>query len=489
MQSVRFRFLLLCSITFILCSMLTILHFVGLPSFVTAAVPSVCLLSKHNYPQNAATFHGDLRLFSQAWNQLSFSWLSSSPPVLLRVALFVKVWPFSAAPGGLERHAQTLHRHLADRGHEIHVFTTDRVSATINEWQEGCCLFFHVFPPTARGFFDVGPAWRTFLSLNASSPFDIVHSESVALPAVKAKLVGGGVVVSWHGVAYETIQSDIVQEVLRRQDGETQPDLKLERALSHRTHRVVEEIGWFHRYAHHVATSDYAGEVLETIYQIPHHRLHIIVNGVDEQRFRLDYAGGRRFGQLHGLPKKGLVLGAAGRLVKDKGYALLFRAFSLFLLEQPSVTLVLAGDGPWGERFRELQSRNVIVLGSLTAEQLALFYNAIDVFVNPTLRAQGLDHTLVEAMLCGRPVLATHFSSIVRSLRLQEEELGYTFAPNVPSLLAAMRIAVRDGRDVLRRKGRGCYERASLLYTATKMASAYERLFMCVTNSTYCMYY
>ncbi|KAH7426601.1 hypothetical protein KP509_10G007900 [Ceratopteris richardii] len=372
---------------------------------------------------------------------------------------------------------------------ETHVFTTDRVTATINEWQEGCCLFFHVFPPpTAQGSFDVDPAWQKFLSLNASSPFDIVHSESAALPAVKAQLVGGGVVVSWHGIAYETIQSDIVQKVLRREDGKTRPDVKLEEALSNRTHAVVEEIGWFHSHEHHVATSDYAGEMLETIHQIPHNRMHIIVNGVDERRFRPNYAGRRRFGQLYGLPKEGLVLGAAGRLVKDKGYALLFRAFSLLLVEQPSVTLVLAGDGPWGNRFRELQSTNVIVLGSLTAEQLALFYNTIDVFVNPTLCAQGLDHTLVEAMLSGTPVLATHFSSIVRSLLVPEDQLGYTFAPNVSSLLAAMRTAVLDGRDVLRRKGRACYERASLLFTATKMACAYERLFMCIRNTTYCMY-
>jgi glycosyltransferase involved in cell wall biosynthesis len=42
--------------------------------------------------------------------------------------------------------------------------------------------------------------------------------------------------------------------------------------------------------------------------------------------------------------------------------------------------------------------------------------HAADVFVNPMLRSQGLDHTLLEAMQCGKPLLATHFSSIIMSV-------------------------------------------------------------------------
>eukprot|EP00250_Pteridium_aquilinum_P014328 c21918_g2_i1 orf=298-1734(+) len=474
------RLILLLALASLLCALPILLHMRGLLS------RSSCLLSQSHpsLPSPGSTFHGDLRLFPFPWNQLSFPSSSSPPPLLLHIALFVKKWPFTSSAGGLERHALTLHRQLADRGHKVHVFTTDGVTSEIRVSQERG-LHFHICPPNQNGHFDVSTAWDTFVSLNTSRPFDIVHTESVALPPVKAKAVGRVAVVSWHGIAYEIIHSDIVRE-LNRPEKEPRA-LDLQRALSERVLRVVEEVRFFPSYMNHVATSDYAGDVLQTVYQIPLNNVHIILNGVDEERFRPDAVAAARFRAAWGVPHGALVLGAAGRLVKDKGYPLLFDAFSLLLAEHPSTFLLIAGDGPWASRFKALSLTNVLVLGPLSATQLSEFYNAIDIFVNPTMRAQGLDHTLLEAMLCGKPIIATHFSSITRSI-IVDQTMGYTFATNVPSLLASLRKVVDDGRQVLQEKGMSCYQRASLLFTATKMASAYERLFLCIKDSRHCMY-
>lgn len=181
-----------------------------------------------------------------------------------------------------------------------------------------------------------------------------------------------------------------------------------------------------------------------------------------------------------------MVLGAAGRLVRDKGHPILFEAFSELVKKHKGVYLLVAGSGPWGDRYEEL-APNAKMLGPLTPSQLAEFYNAVDIFVNPTLRSQGLDHTLLEAMQCGKPLLATHFSSIVRSV-ITDKSVGYTFSPNVDSLVAALEAVVHDGIDVLRVKGEACLAFASRTFTATKMASAYERLFLCIANQRYCHY-
>lgn len=181
-----------------------------------------------------------------------------------------------------------------------------------------------------------------------------------------------------------------------------------------------------------------------------------------------------------------MVLGAAGRLVRDKGHPLLFEAFSEILKKHQDVYLLVAGSGPWGDRYAEL-APNAKTLGPLTPSQLADFYNAIDIFVNPTLRSQGLDHTLLEAMQCGKPLLATHFSSIVMSV-ITNKKFGYTFSPNVDSLIAALEAVVHDGIDTLRVKGQTCLVYASRMFSATKMASAYERLFLCMTKELHCQY-
>ncbi|KAL6196409.1 hypothetical protein ACLB2K_032024 [Fragaria x ananassa] len=103
----------------------------------------------------------------------------------------------------------------------------------------------------------------------------------------------------------------------------------------------------------------------------------------------------------------------------------------------------MAGSGPWEVRYKDLGPR-VLVLGSMSPSKLQAFYNAIDVFVNPTLRPQGLDLTLMEAMMSGKPVMASRFHSIKGSI-VVDDEFGFMFAPNVASLLEALELAVKEG--------------------------------------------
>ena len=323
---------------------------------------------------------------------------------------------------------------------------------------------------------------------NASGrPFDVIHTESVGLLHTRAKNLRN-VVASWHGIAYETFHSDIIQELLRQADiaaataagtEEEQPPPSSP-ALTERAKRVVEEVKFFQRYAHHVATSDHCGDVLKRIYMIPEERVHIILNGVDENVFKPDVSKRESFREKFGVrsgknKKSPLVLGIAGRLVRDKGHPLMFSALKRVFEEnkeaRENVVVLVAGDGPWGNRYKDLGSTNVIVLGPLDQEKLAGFYNAIDVFVNPTLRAQGLDHTLLEAMVSGKPVLATRLASITGSV-VVGPHLGYTFSPNVESLTEAILRVVSDGTEELQRKGKEARERSLRLFTATKMADS-----------------
>ncbi|KAH8965158.1 hypothetical protein BDL97_04G104000 [Sphagnum fallax] len=422
---------------------------------------------------------GDLRELQTAWNRLCYG----PPPDFMRIALFVKKWPMGGIPGGLERHAMTLHRVLANRGHEIHVFT---MSADGQEFDDHIDknLHIHFFKPNAGGTFDYSEAWEQFSKMNSSNPFDIVHSESVALPHWRARDIPS-LAASWHGIAFEVIHSDIVQDLIRKP---AEPrSMELQQSMSGRLARVADEVRFFHNYHHHVATSDYVGDVLHTIYQLPLRNVHIILNGVDEAKFHPDPAKGAAFRTKYSVPTNAsLVLGAAGRLVRDKGHPLLFEAFSKILKKHKDVYLLIAGSGPWGDRYEEL-APNAKTVGPMTPIELTEFYNAIDIFVNPTLRSQGLDHTLLEAMQCGKPLLATHFSSITWSVIINKN-FGYTFSPNVESLITALESVIQDGKETLQTKGLVCLDYASFMFTATKMGSSYERLFLCMKNTTYCHY-
>ncbi|KAL6985551.1 hypothetical protein U1Q18_018927 [Sarracenia purpurea var. burkii] len=432
---------------------------------------------------------GDLLTAKFPWNRLPFLDNNHPPPLQLKIAVFSKKWPVGAAPGGMERHAHTLHTALSRRGHQVHVFTSPQEKSDPAASQERInrpanlppFIHCHDGEPDRWRY---NKAWELYEEEDRRKPFDVVHSESVALPHWLSRRLSN-LAVSWHGIALESVHSSIYQELVRR------PDEPISSAFNNSLQgvipKVLNEIRFFKNYKHHVAISDSCGEMLRDVYQIPTRRVHIIVNGVDEEEFREDSRLGQEFRSTIGVPPNAsLVLGVAGRLVKDKGHPLLYEAFSLLKANHSGVYLVVAGTGPWKERYKELGSQ-VIVLGSMKPPELRAFYNAIDVFVNPTLRPQGLDLTLMEAMMSGKPVMASRFPSIKGTI-VVDDEFGFMFAPNVQALVAALEAAVAEGSKRMAVRGKACRAYAASMFTARKMALAYERLFLCIKNETFCMY-
>ncbi|PIA59729.1 hypothetical protein AQUCO_00400554v1 [Aquilegia coerulea] len=444
--------------------------------------PSTCTIS-------TGTWSGDLRSAEFAWNRLPFS-NDNPPPVSLKIAVFSRKWPIGSTPGGMERHALTLYTALARRGHQVHVYTSppdDQVGTnTVTDDIPGSPvtspqIHYHEGEP---GRWKYNLAWSLFNDENQREPFDVVHSESVALPHWLAREVPN-LAVSWHGIALEALQSNIYQDLARLPGEPMLPSFNA--GLQGVVPKILNEIRFFKSYAHHIAISDSCGEMLRDVYQIPSKRVHVILNGVDQDDFVHDIDLGNAFKAKFGVPKNAtLVLGVAGRLVKDKGHPLLHEAFSKLLKKHSGVYLVVAGSGPWQQRYKDLGTQ-VIVLGSMRPGELKGFYNSIDIFVNPTLRPQGLDLTLMEAMMSGKPVLASRFPSIKGSI-VVNDEFGFMFSPNVESLLEALETVVEEGSEKLARRGKACSVYAASMFTAHKMALAYERLFLCIQNVTFCQY-
>ncbi|KAG5007895.1 hypothetical protein JHK82_025822 [Glycine max] len=465
--------------------------FITLVFLVLCTIPVFLLLQTTT--TLSKTWSGDLRLAEFAWNKLPF--LEHNPsPVPLKIAVFSRKWPIGTTPGGMERHAFTLHTALAQRGHKVHIFTSppqeeSASDTTINHQADANAnapsspyIHCHEGEP---GKWRYNKAWEQFLEQNQKEPFDVVHSESVALPHWLARELPN-LAVSWHGIALESLQSSIFQDLARTQHDEaSSPDF--DKGLQGVLPKILNEIRFFRKYAHHVAISDSCGEMLRDVYQIPKRRVHVILNGVDEDGFREDLELGKEFRTKIGIPSNAsLVLGVAGRLVKDKGHPLLHEAYSMLITKYPNVYLIVAGSGPWENRYRDL-GRQVLVLGSMSPSMLRAFYNAIDIFVNPTLRPQGLDLTLMEAMMSGKPLLASRFPSIKGSV-VVDDEFGFMFSPNVESLLEALQAVVKEGKERLARRGKACREYAISMFTATKMALAYERLFLCIKEDKFCNY-
>ena len=132
----------------------------------------------------------------------------------------------------------------------------------------------------------------------------------------------------------------------------------------------------------------------------------VIPNGVDCDLFRPDELAGRAFRQRHGLGAGPMLL-AVGALEIEKRWDLLLE--SLALLPPPAPPLVLCGTGALEGSLRAHAERlglDARFAGQLDAGELVGAYNAATCVVH-TRPDEVFALALIEALACGRPLLAS----------------------------------------------------------------------------------
>ena len=107
---------------------------------------------------------------------------------------------------------------------------------------------------------------------------------------------------------------------------------------------------------------------------------------------------------------------AVGRLVPVKGYGVLLRALSDLLKRGLDVRLTVVGDGPMKQTLAELTldlgiSDRVEWEGAVGQDRTPAYFAAADIFCLPSFQ-EGLPIVLMEAMLAGKPVIATRIAGV-----------------------------------------------------------------------------
>jgi teichuronic acid biosynthesis glycosyltransferase TuaC len=155
---------------------------------------------------------------------------------------------------------------------------------------------------------------------------------------------------------------------------------------------------------------------------VPEARISVVANGVDCERFRPQARDVARSGL--GLPVEGNLLVSVGHLSRRKGFHRVLLALPELLGRFPDLRLAIVG-GPGGEpdngpelkalaRELGLMAR-VIFTGAQPPDRIALWLNAADVVVLAS-DFEGCPNVVLEAMACGRPVVATKVGHIDQML-------------------------------------------------------------------------
>ncbi|MEO8754298.1 MAG: TIGR03088 family PEP-CTERM/XrtA system glycosyltransferase [Casimicrobiaceae bacterium] len=231
----------------------------------------------------------------------------------------------------------------------------------------------------------------------------------------------------------------------------------------------------------YVALSPDLADYLHARVGVPATRIEQIYNGVDIVRFRRAQDGR---GALAGCPFTDPALwlvGTVGRMESVKDQTNLARAFVIAVSACPDararMRLVLVGDG-------HLRRDAEAILIAAGVRDLAWFAGeradvpamlcGIDCFVLPSL-AEGVSNTILEAMACGLPVIAT---AVGANAELVEDGVTGRIVPAADSdalahaLLAYFDDPVRAARDGVAGAGR-----AERNFSLERMVDRYHRLY------------
>jgi glycosyltransferase involved in cell wall biosynthesis len=140
--------------------------------------------------------------------------------------------------------------------------------------------------------------------------------------------------------------------------------------------------------------------------------VHAVRKGVDAELFQPD---GPDVRAKLGLAGRRVVL-SAGRFVPLKNMALLIDAVAELRRMDPTVQLVLVGEGPEARALKQRAARlgvadAVTFAGYIAQDQMAAFYRAADVFALAS-EFDNSPNVVLEAMACGVPVVATNVGGV-----------------------------------------------------------------------------
>lgn len=213
---------------------------------------------------------------------------------------------------------------------------------------------------------------------------------------------------------------------------------------------------------------------------VPASRLHTIYNGVDTGRF----TPATQARSLAGFPfnEPGLfVAGTVGRMQTVKAQPLLARAFVLALRAQPALAgrlrLVMVGGGPLQvECEAVLRDAGVSHLAWLPGERADVpdVMRALNCFVLPSL-AEGISNTILEAMACGLPVVATAVGA--NAELVEHSHTGLVVPAGDAEALARALLAMAQDPARAAAMGLAGRQRVEQRFSLQSMVEAYEGVY------------
>jgi len=179
-----------------------------------------------------------------------------------------------------------------------------------------------------------------------------------------------------------------------------------------------------------------------------------------------------------------------GRVNEKKGVGDLIHALSSLAQRFPSAKLLIIGSDPTGgayiKQVKELAyklgvDKNIIFVGSVPNREMPSYYQKASVFLFASHGGEGIPRSILEAMACGVPVVATEIAGIPEAVK--EGVTGFLVSPRNPQSIAEKTATILGNQDLRAELGRNARQMIEKEFSWEKMISRIVAVFKEVTTS------
>lgn len=171
-----------------------------------------------------------------------------------------------------------------------------------------------------------------------------------------------------------------------------------------------------------------------------------------------------------GVPDGGRLIGVVSRLREQKGIDLLIRALSLLTYSAPTHCFI-SGSGPEEAKLKALARDSKIPIHFVGhQDHVDQWLHAADVVVMPS-RSESFGRVTVEAMACGRPLIAARVGGLTQAV--VHDETGILVEPESETALARALDTLLAQNDLRTRLGAAARRRWEENYTIERMADSW----------------
>ena len=305
-----------------------------------------------------------------------------------------------------------------------------------------------LMPLAPRTEMDLGAAWRLSRLIKQLRP-DIVHAHDP------------------HGVAMAAMALSMSTQLVK-------PPLVAARRVDFRL-RGNTLSRWKYRQVDLFICASEAIRKLLIAEGVPAERAVTVHEGIDLGR--ADAAPRAKLHEELWLPHHAPLVGNVAALVPHKGQRHLIEAAALVVRQVPDARFVIAGEGelrPALERaIREHRLEKHVLLAGFRPDVLSL-HKAFDIFVMSSV-TEGLGTSLLDAMACGTPIVATTAGGIPEVV--VEGQTGFLVAPRDHEAMAGALVKLLKDEDLRQRMGNAGLVRARRKFSAERMVQETLRVY------------